>query len=61
MNAKKIEQGRGPAPKYANPLNLTRLRLELLFLDRDGLRLCAGLSSQDLDRAADGATDRLAP
>jgi hypothetical protein len=61
LNAKKIEQGRGPAPKYANQLNLTRLRLELLLLDRDGSGFAPGLSSQDLDRAADGATDRLAP
>jgi hypothetical protein len=33
IGLKKIEQGRGPAPKNANPLNLTlSLRLEFLLL-----------------------------
>jgi hypothetical protein len=33
VRPKKIEQGRGPAPKNANPLNLTlSLRLEFLLL-----------------------------
>ena len=51
---KKNEQGRGPAPEtYMD-------EAKFLFSSETAARLCADLSSQDLDRVADGAGDCLA-
>jgi hypothetical protein len=56
---KKIEQGRGPAPK-SKSVQAYLFSSRPLF-DRGWLRLCAGLSSQDLDRVVHGAAEIASP
>src|SRR5262245_50771271 len=54
----------GPRPcseKRKSTKRYAELTPRISVVDRDGCGFCAGLSSQDLDRAVIGATGRLAP